>query len=90
MLDGGLNVNIINEDLRKRLGLPISKATPYILGMANQTLTNPIGLIQYLKIYIHGIPYVVTFTMMRNNVLDANYSMLLARPSLRDAKVTHD
>ncbi len=28
--------------------------------------------------------------MMKNNVLDANYSMLLGRPWLWDAKVTHD
>jgi hypothetical protein len=80
MLDGGLSINIIFEDLRKKLGLPIPKPTPYTLRMANQTLTKPIGLIQYLKIYIHGIPYVITFTMMKNNVLDANYSMLLAHP----------
>lgn len=27
---------------------------------------------------------------MKNNVLDANYSILLNRPRVRDAKVSHD
>jgi hypothetical protein len=58
--------------------------------MVNQTLTKPIGLIQDLKIHIHGIPYVVTLIVMQNNVLDTNYSMLLNCPWLQDAKVTHD
>ncbi len=55
--------------------------------MVNQTLTKPIGLIGDLKIHIHGILYVI---MMKNNVLDASYSMVLGCPWLRDAKVTHD
>jgi hypothetical protein len=66
------------------------KLAPYTLRMANQTLTKLIGLIWHLKIHIHGILYIVTFTMMKNNILDANYSMLLGRPWLQDAKVTHD
>jgi len=58
--------------------------------MIDQTLTKPIGLIQDLKIHIRGIPYVVTFIVMKNNVLDANNSMLLGCPWLQDGKVTHD
>jgi len=58
LLDGGLGVNIIIKDLRKKLGLPILKLAPYTLRMPNQTLTKPIGLIQDLKIHIHGIPHV--------------------------------
>jgi hypothetical protein len=58
--------------------------------MADQTLTKLVELIQDLKIHIHGIPHVITFTVMKNNVLDASYSMLLSCPWLRDAKVTHD
>jgi hypothetical protein len=58
--------------------------------MANQTLTKSIGLIQNLKVLIHGILYIVTFIVMKNNVLDASYSMLLGCPWLQDAKVTHD
>jgi hypothetical protein len=39
---------------------------------------------------IHGIPYIITFIVMEKNVMDASYSMLLGRPLLRDAKVSHD
>jgi hypothetical protein len=31
-----------------------------------------------------------TITILQNNVVDSNYFMLLERPWLRDAKVTHD
>jgi hypothetical protein len=30
------------------------------------------------------------FIVLQNSVVDSNYSMLLGRPSLRDAKVAHD
>jgi len=58
--------------------------------MVDRTLTKPTWLIQGLKIHIHGILYVITFTMMKNNVLNDIYSMLLGCPWLWDAKVTHD
>jgi hypothetical protein len=35
LLNGGLGVNIITEDLRETLGLPISKLAPYTLRMAD-------------------------------------------------------
>ncbi len=90
LLDGGLGVKIIIKDLRKKIGLPILKLAPYTLRMPNQILTKPIGLIQDLKIHIHGIPYVITFIVMKNNILDASYSMMLGCPWLQNAKVTHD
>jgi len=43
-----------------------------------------------LKIHIHGIPYIATFNILENGVVDFNYFMLLRRPWLKDAKVTHD
>jgi hypothetical protein len=43
-----------------------------------------------LRIHIHGIPYVTTFTVLKNNVVDFSYFMLLRRLWLKDAKVTHD
>ncbi len=39
---------------------------------------------------IHGIPYIATFIALKNSVVNSNYSLLLGRPWLRDAKVTHD
>jgi hypothetical protein len=58
--------------------------------MANQTIIKPIGLIKDLKIHIHKIPYNATFTIMKNNVLDSSYSMLLGRPWLCNARIIHD
>jgi hypothetical protein len=58
--------------------------------MVDQTITKLIGLINDLKIHIHGLHYIVTFTIMKNNVLDSNYSMLLGWTWLRNARVTHD
>jgi hypothetical protein len=53
-------------------------------------MTKPLGIIKNLKIHIHGIPYVATFTIWQNNVVDSSYSMLLKRPWFKDVKVTHD
>jgi hypothetical protein len=48
------------------------------------------GLMKDLKIYVHDILYMTTFTILQNNVADSNYSMLLERPWLKDVKVAHD
>jgi len=72
------------------LGLPKFKPTRYNLKMVDQTTTKPMGLIRNMKIYVHGIPYITTFIIPQNNVVDFCYSMLLGRPWLKDAKVAHD
>jgi hypothetical protein len=53
-------------------------------------MTKPPGIIRILKIHIHGIPYIATFTVLKNIVVDSSYSMLPRRPWLINAKVTHD
>jgi hypothetical protein len=92
LLDGGSRVNIITKQLKLKLklGLPKPNPAPYNLKMVDQTITKLMGLICDLKVYVHNIPYVVTFIVLQNSVIDTNYSMLLRRPWLRDAKVTHD
>jgi hypothetical protein len=90
MTDGGSKINIITKNLRVQLGLLKPNPMFYNLHMVNQTIAKPLGLIRNLKILIHGIPYMVTFTVINNNVLDSNYSMLLGCPWLRYAKVSHD
>ncbi len=72
------------------MGLPKCKPTPYNLRMVNQTITKPMGLTRYLKIYVHDIPYITMFIVLHNNVVDSNYSMLLGKLWLKDAKVAHD
>jgi hypothetical protein len=83
-------MNIMTKELWKWLGLPSPKPTLNTLRMANQTITKLIGLIKDLKINIHGIPYIATFIVMKNIILDSNYSMLLSQPWLGNARVTHD
>jgi hypothetical protein len=56
----------------------------------NQSITKPLRIIKNLKIYIHGMPYVTTFIILQNSVVVFSYFMLLGRPWLKDAKVTHD
>ncbi len=73
-----------------RLGLLKPKPKPYNLRMANQTTTKPVGLIRNMKIYVHGIPYIITFVVLHNSVVDFCYSMFLGRPWLKDVKVAHD
>jgi hypothetical protein len=63
LLDGNSRVNIVIELLRLRLGLPKPKLAPYNLRMTDQMTTKLVGLIKDLKIYVHGIPYIITFTM---------------------------
>jgi len=48
------------------------KPAPYNLRMANQPTTKPMGLIRDLKIYVHDIFYITTFTILQNNVVDSS------------------
>jgi hypothetical protein len=75
--------------LRLRLGFRKPKLAPYNLKMVDQITTKPMGLFRNLKIYVHGIPYITTFTVLHNSVVDSSYSMFLGRPWLRDAKLAH-
>jgi hypothetical protein len=90
LLDGGSRVNIITKSLKLRLGLPKPKLAPYNLRMENQIITKPMGLIRDLNMYVHGIPYIITFIVLHNSVVESSCSMLLGRPWLWDAKVAHD
>jgi hypothetical protein len=69
------------------LGLLKLKPAPNYLRIVDQTIIKPMGLICDLKICSR---HTLTFTILKNNVIDASYSMLLIRPWLRDAKITHD
>jgi hypothetical protein len=53
-------------------------------------MTTPLGFIKNSKIYIYGIPCIGTFIVLKNSVVDSNYSMLLGKPWFINAKVTHD
>jgi hypothetical protein len=57
--------------------------------MVDQARVQPVGLIRKVRIHIHGIPYFINLTVIRNKVNEA-YNMLLGRSWLIDAKVYHD
>ncbi len=80
LLDGGTSVNIITENFKTKLGLPKPRLAPYHFRMTDHSMTKPLGIIKNLKIQIHGIPYVAAFTILQNNVVDFNYSMLFGKP----------
>ncbi len=90
LIDGGFRVNIIIEELKIQLSLLKPNPTLYNLLMANQTIIKPLGLIRDLNIFVHGIPYMVTFIIINSNVLDFSYLMLLGCPWWRNAKISHD
>jgi hypothetical protein len=73
-----------------QLGLSKLNPAPYNLHMVNETIAKPLDLIKDLKIFVHGIPYIVTIIVINNNFLDSSYSMLLGHPWLKDAKLSHD
>ncbi len=69
LLDGGSKINIITKKLILRLRLPKPKPTPYNLRMVDQTTIKLVGLIRALKIYVHGILYIITFIVLKNRVV---------------------
>ncbi len=52
-----------------QLNLSKSNPTPYNMCIVDQTIAKPLGLIGDLKIFVHGIPYTITFIVINNNVL---------------------
>ena len=90
LLDGGSGVNVITEEVRRRLGLPKPSPAPFNLKMANETIAKPTGLLRDVKIHIHGIPYILIFTVIDCQTIKSDYSMLFGRLWLRNAKVIHD
>ena len=90
LLDSGSGVNVITEEERRKLGLPKPSPEPFNLRMATRTIAKPTGLLRDVKIHIHGIPYIVTLTVINCQTIKSDYSMLFDRPWLRNAKVIYD
>jgi hypothetical protein len=90
LLDGRLGVNAIKYGLKQILKLPPPQPVPFNLLMVDFSFIKPVGIVPNIRIRIHGISSIVTFTMMNNKAMDLTYSMLLGRPWLWDAKVVHD
>ena len=41
LVDGGSGLNILPDDTMKRLGLSLTRPSPFIINMANQSLAVP-------------------------------------------------
>jgi len=50
--------------------------------MVDQAIAKLLGSIKDFQIFVHGIPYAVTFIVIQSNVLDSMYFMLLGHPWL--------
>ncbi len=80
LIDGGASANFITKNLKTRLGLSKPRLAPYHFKMADHSMTRPLGIIQISKIHIHGNPYIATFTIWKNSLVNFNYYMLIRRP----------
>jgi hypothetical protein len=58
--------------------------------MADQAVVQSLGLIWNVRSHIHSIPYLITLRIIWNKEVNEAYNMLLGRPWLIDAKLTHD
>ena len=54
IIDGGSNVNVINTNTCKRLGITDWEACPFWLRMVDTSSVKPLGLIQQLDMSIGG------------------------------------
>jgi hypothetical protein len=90
LINRGSIVNIKTKNLIVQLGLSKPNVMPYNLCTTDQIIAKPLGLIRDLKIFVHGILYIVTFIIINNKVLDYSYSMLARHAWLRDAKISHN
>jgi hypothetical protein len=69
LLNNGSNVNIIFENLKKKLRLRRSQSTPFMVQMVDQWKVQPIGLIKNLKINLAGCDYTTTKCVCSSLVL---------------------
>jgi hypothetical protein len=70
----------MTKELQEWLKLPNLKPTPYTIQIENETTIKSVELIKDFKIQIHKILYIATFMVMKKNVLDSTYSILLSQP----------
>jgi hypothetical protein len=83
LLDSGFCVNIISKSLRKKLGFPQPKPSPFVVRMVNQRKVQLLGLIKNLKIDLVGCEYNFFVIMLNMENGTKTYSMLLGRPWLK-------
>jgi hypothetical protein len=88
--DGGSDVNIIFESLKKKLRFKRPQSIPFMVRMVNQRKVQPIGLIRNLKINLTGCDYKISVNVLNMENEVEVYSMLLGWPWLKLAKTHHN
>ena len=76
----------MSEKVRKMLDLKVREA-PFKLRMADQTIAEPLGMVDQVPIRVEGVKFKTAFMVL--DVGEA-YEMLLGRPWLRAAGAVHD
>lgn len=76
----------MSERVRKMLDLKVREA-PFKLRMADQTIAEPLGMVDQVPIRVGGVKFETAFMVL--DVGEA-YEMLLGRPWLKAAGAVHD
>ena len=90
LVDGGSGLNIMSEHTLKQLGLHLTGPSPFIINMANQTSSVPLGMIKDCRISTGGEEYIVTFHVIKMHFTKDTFPILLGRPWLRMADAIVD
>ena len=85
LVDGRSGLNIMPEHTLNQLGLHLTGPSPFIINMANQTLSVPLGMVKNCRIQIGGEEYIVTFHVIKMHSTKDTFSIFLGRPWLRMA-----
>ena len=80
LVDGGRGLNIMLEHTFKQLGLHLTSPSQFIINMANQTSSVPIGMVENCRIQTGGEEYLVTFHVIKMHSTKDTFSILLGRP----------
>ena len=90
LVDGGSGLNILPEHTMKKLGLSLTGPSPFVINMANQSPSTPLGMIKDCRITTGGEEYIVIFHVIKMHSDKDAFSILLGRPCLRMADVIVD
>ena len=83
LVDGGSGLNIMLEHTLKQLGLHLTGPSPFIINMANQSSSIPLGMVKYCRIQTRGEVYIVTIHVIKMHSTKNTFPILLGRPWLR-------
>ena len=90
LVDGGSGLNIMPEHTLKLLGFHLTGPSPFIINMANQTSSVPIGMVTDCRIQSGGEEYIVNFHVIKMHSTKDTFPILLGRPWLRMANAIVD